>query len=226
MKFNKDATMQVCNRIEFSGQYRKWAFFNSPIIGKSLLTYTILALLFFHTPFCYAKKSPIIFIKKSYTQLSQIPLHHIKTPNDIAIRLQGIFSFQGLYQRTIQDFSSKLSSNESNTLFELFSSLMQKKAVQLISKLNNHHFTPHQYVIKSKSASEIIISAMGQSDRGELTINFFITPQHPWHIIDIGIGTTLLSRNWRSQFNKIFRKEGINKLCTRLQKKISLIKTH
>ncbi len=40
-KFNEGAYIRVCNRFGFAGQRRRWAFFNSPIIGRKLLFFQV-----------------------------------------------------------------------------------------------------------------------------------------------------------------------------------------
>lgn len=164
----------------------------------------------------------IHFLKQVYQSLIS-PLSQNQTVEDKAkLHVREYFSTQTLFETSIQDFSTQLNSKQYQEFFKLFDQLITKKIESKSTVLAKKRLENNIYEFKEiDSASWMGIVNGKHKDKNYKIEIFFKTMGESWKAVDIVVNGAKLSRNYRGQFNRIFREEGYEGIKRRLEKKLN-----
>lgn len=171
----------------------------------------------------HAATTPEIkFVKSTMTRLILADQNKVSQESELVKKLFALFEFDLFANKTTIDFNKKLSAKEYKEFKEVFSKLMLHNMVRNASRISGKKAKKVQYHLKQKSPKESVVSVAGQAEHGDFKMEFTVSkPNKAWRITDISIEGVLLSRNYRGQFNRIFREEGLKGLTSRMRKKIA-----
>lgn len=165
-----------------------------------------------------AYSSEILFIKNLFKRFSDASLQTQLVYNEI----EKLYDFKTLFEISTQDFSDQLTSDQYEDLSELFSQLMLKNIKNKYHKLYGKNFEKKNYQIKEKNKNQTTVAVFGRYEDTNIEMNFTLMPnESSWKIVDLEVKGALLSRQYRGQFNRIFRSEGAEGLEKRMRTKLA-----
>lgn len=167
-------------------------------------------------------ETEIDFIKKAYHTLSQT--HHTGTQLDLTTmqHIRQLFDFEQFCKKTTIDISSKMSAEEMAEFKNLFARAFFKKIAHKGIRLSDKKLENIQYKLENRSQKMSLATVSGVSEKTEVVFKFELRPQQgSWLITDLSVNGALLSRNYRGQFNRLYRTEGYVGLQRRMQGKVS-----
>ena len=88
-------------------------------------------------------------------------------------------------------------------------------------RFGNERLASVTYTLKQleNNTAQVTMSGTHETHSYHIAFELIPNPSHAWKITDIDVSGALLSRNYRSVFNRIFREEGISGLMSRMQAK-------
>lgn len=162
------------------------------------------------------------FVRDMMGELSKKDPSQIRTIDDAKV-IWKWFDFKALFDKASIDFASQMKKEDFEEVREIFGVLMLKNVVKNVHRLKNRGGTALQYALTKRGSNFSIVTLSGRSSDVNISMDFTLLPQGPssWKISDISVNGALLSRNYRGQFNRIYRTAGVNGLKTRLQVKLA-----
>lgn len=165
-----------------------------------------------------AHSSEILFIKDLFKRFSDTSLQTQLVYEEI----EKFYDFKTLFQIATQDFSDQLTSDQYDKLSEIFSEVMRQNIKNKYHKLYGKNFGKRNYQIKEKNKNQTTIAIFGKYEDTNIEMKFTLIPsESSWKIIDLEVEGALLSRQYRGQFNRIFRNEGAEGLEKRMRIKLA-----
>lgn len=161
------------------------------------------------------------FVRQAYQTLSE--RSQPVTGADVE-KAMALFDFGALFAEITQDFSAQVKVGDYQLLQETFLKLFSKNISEKGLKLSSKKVGGIRFLDKGAVGNKKTIEVGGIYGEKKVTVLFFIRRfQGQPRIVDISIEGALLSRNYRGAFNRIFRKEGVSGLMTRIQRKINWV---
>lgn len=134
--------------------------------------------------------------------------------------VMGLFDFDRFFQRISQDIRQEMSPDEFKKLKEVFKKLFVENMAKKGLKLSDKQLQSMRYRAGAKTALESNVILHGKWDNREVEIQFTLASvAGSWKLVDLSVEGALLSRQYRSQFNRVFRKEGFDGLIGKIEKK-------
>lgn len=165
----------------------------------------------------YAEPKAVLFEKKLAEEISAtLQTGDISKANAIFF---SRFDLKKFTQRCLVDHWSEFSESEKERVTQLLSSAIQKKILKKLNQkkeTNLFNISPQKTLVDKEGLIWIsnILTVKAKKIKFVLALSF----QNPYYrIVDYEVEGALLSRNYRGQFNNIFRKQGKNALIKRLE---------
>lgn len=182
----------------------------------------LLCFSFFATPLFAAGSGEVQFVRKAYEELTKLNSEKKVVGLETSKKVLSFFNFDILFKRIVQDFESKLSREEyedvRDTFLLLFTKNIEKKGLNFSGK----KLSGIKYKLESKKKNESVVILLGRAKEHSVKIEFTLIPhEQSWKIADLSLNDALLSRNYRGQFNRIYRVEGVEGLMKRIQIKLA-----
>jgi phospholipid transport system substrate-binding protein len=146
------------------------------------------------------------------------------TPETQAIQRKNIFNiglelfnFDEMARRTLGKEWKSLSNDQQKQFTHLFARFLANIYYQRLEEYTNEtvkYLGERQY--KNKSLVKTIIV----TQKNEIPMDYKLIESDQWRVYDISIEGVSLVRNYRTQFNKILIKQGIEDLMRMMQKKL------
>lgn len=116
------------------------------------------------------------------------------------------------------DFKDGLNPEKYSEFKFIFAQVLSKSLKENIGQLTSRRFGSLVYKIKSEKGTQaaVLIRGKAQSEWIEMELQMNQTSSG-WRVSDLSVDSVLLSRNYRGQFNRIYREEGMEGLLTRLR---------
>ncbi len=162
------------------------------------------------------------FVQAAYTSLSQLDTSLNEIPPQTIFTILNLFDYDIFFDKIVQDIRDKLHSAEfediKTTFRSLFAKHIAKKGVRFSDKRLDHI----RFVLTKKDPGESVVTLKGKTGQTDVAIEFMIKKEgNFWKIKDISVNGANLSRQYRGQFNRIFRQEGFTGLISRMEKKMA-----
>jgi phospholipid transport system substrate-binding protein len=128
-----------------------------------------------------------------------------------------LFDFDEMAQRTLGKDWKQLSNDQKKQFSHLFARFLANIYYQRLEEYTNEtvkYLDERQY--KNKSLVKTIIV----TQKNEIPMDYKLIKSDRWRVYDISIEGVSLVRNYRTQFNKILIKQGIEDLMRMMQKKL------
>lgn len=162
------------------------------------------------------------FIKRVFDDLAVYQGSAAKRASELSDRVKSYYDFAAMFHKASQDFSDRLSDEEKARLEALFSQLMNQKVIEKSDRMTGKKMEQATYLLEKTSPEEQIVGVRGKVKGKEIHLEFVVVPETgSFKITDLSIQGALLSRNYRGQFNRIFRVEGFAGLEKRLLGKLN-----
>jgi len=162
------------------------------------------------------------FIKRVFDDLAVYQGSAARRSSDLSDRVKSYYDFTAMFHKASQDFSDRLSNDEKARLEALFSQLMNQKVIEKSDRMTGKKMEQATYLLENSSPEEQVVGVRGKVKGKEIHLEFVIVPETgSFKITDLSIQGALLSRNYRGQFNRIFRTEGFAGLEKRLLGKLN-----
>lgn len=168
-----------------------------------------------------AEESPLAFTKRAYTQLSRLDMRTVSGNERALSGIKGLFDFQAFSRRCLTDIAPKISAAEYEELVSVFDRAFFAQIEKRGTKFSQQERGRLSYGVDRQTretATGIIRFERRNGKKMKLDL-FLVRSGASFRIADIAANGALLSRNYRGQFNRIFREHGLADLETRLQKK-------
>jgi len=165
--------------------------------------------------------SALAFTKRAYPTMLAINKNSKDYAEKSMANFKQIFNFKEFNLRCSYDVKNKMSEAEYAKLEKIFSDVFFTNFKNESDKIYERRITKPKYHIKEESEKFTIVSATGQSKKGQATFSLYLKKNEKgeWQLIDLSIERVLLSRNYRGSFNRIYREHGFDGLYARLEKK-------
>ncbi|MBX7148970.1 ABC transporter substrate-binding protein [bacterium] len=160
------------------------------------------------------------WLKGFITQLGKVSSSVNETEAHALVEIY--YDSSSILGRASIDFIDTLNSEQKKELTALFDKLLKKK---FFSEMKNWEPYFKNYSIVSVTANNGLEKIKVQSvvnNHKTVVINFFVLKQEQnYKIVDLEVDGVLLSRNFRSQFNRIVNEEGFQGIVARLNQKLN-----
>lgn len=168
--------------------------------------------------FAKANEDVVGFTKQAYEAMVSINPNSANFSEQSLSYFKTVFNFRTFGARVLYDLQKKMTNEEYMRLMSLFEEVFFKNFANRAQTLAQRKIENPQYAIKEKSSYYTIVSVSGNSSKGKVMVNFYITKQgSQFFIVDLSINGALLSRNYHRSFNKIYTKDGTPGLFAKLE---------
>lgn len=128
------------------------------------------------------------------------------------------FYFRAMSQRTLATNWRKASSKEKDRFVKLFSKLLENTYIGRIEAYTDERI---EYVNEKIKGKKAIVETQIITKNTNIPISYkTILKDNQWLIYDVVVEEVSLISNYRSSYKAIVKKEGINGLLSRMEKKI------
>lgn len=171
------------------------------------------------------------FVKQAYQVLSQLDRQRTNRNEVLVTKALGYFDLDHLFHTITQDFADKLSEQDYQGLLGNFKKVFMVQVYRKGLKLSDRRLEDIEYLLKKRGAPYTWVELRGRVEQKKLEILFTLLPKsagksNAWSIVDLSVNGALLSRNYRGQFNRIHRVEGVAGLNKRMQIKFTELTKH
>jgi len=158
-------------------------------------------------------------IDKILATLRQTDLDNTNKREQIKTVIHERFDFKGMSRRALGKNWKKISEQDQNSFIDHFSKLLMNTYINRIEAYTDETIKYAREKIKKKSA---IVYTLIVTKSVEIPINYKMK-QHSddWRVYDVVIEEVSLIRNYRSSYQSILKKEGIEALLHEMEKKIA-----
>lgn len=178
--------------------------------------------LFFFPAAAAAAPGPVEFVQAAFKDLSRAPVS--SAPGLIA-KVGRYYDFGGLFDLASQDFQAALAPDQAQRLRTLFVDLLTRRMARKADRLGGKNLqNPDYALLKGRKDGEFTVVLKGTLRGRSVRLEFVLVPHaEVYKIVDLSVEGALLSRNYRGQFNRIFRSEGVDGLEKRLQDQLKTL---
>jgi phospholipid transport system substrate-binding protein len=182
----------------------------------------ILALLVCSSAHAASEQDELAFMRQTMQELIRAGKKGQANDEKAVQRFADLVEMDLLTQKTVTDFRQELTAEKYDAFRKLFSETMRKLMVKKARNLRGRSLRSLRYSIQSKNAAETEVRVEAQTDKKAITMEYTLARVgNQWRIVDVSVEGALLSRNYRGQFNRIYREEGFDGLYSRLNKKLT-----
>lgn len=180
---------------------------------------------FFFFPATWAfAEDEVAFIRRAYQTLSGLEFVQPETRAQAMTEVRGFFDFESFCSLILQDIESKMTPTEVEKFRDLFDRVFFKNIEKKGLKMADKRIQNIQYSVESKQDPVSVVLLKGQVDQKNVAIKFHLKKKNrSWGIVDLYVNAAGASRNYRGQFNRIYRVEGFEGLMARMEKKLTAL---
>jgi len=190
------------------------------------IVFTIFAIAFFGSSFALASDDAMTQLKTSIGSVLEMFKDKQKSTSPEAKALQRkkifniameLFNFDEMSKRTLGKEWKELSNEQKKQFAHLFSRFLANIYYNRLEEYTNETV---KYLDQRQHQDKTLVKTMIVTQKNEIPMDYKLMKTDRWRVYDISIEGVSLVRNYRSQFYKILRKQGINELMKMMQLKL------
>jgi phospholipid transport system substrate-binding protein len=144
-------------------------------------------------------------------------------PEKITAEMRGLFDIGELGKRALVDHWESMTAAQRQKSIETLRNVVEKNYV---SQLKSNLKYDVKYVGEEAQGSDTLVKTVIQAERRgrpfEISVDYLLHPEgNGWKVYDIITDEVSLLRNYRSQFNRIINKDGVDGLIKRMSDKLA-----
>jgi len=128
-----------------------------------------------------------------------------------------LFDFDEMAQRTMGKEWKQLSSDQKKKFTHLFARFLANIYYQRLEEYTNETV---KYLDERQYKNKSLVKTMIVTQKNEIPMDYKLIKSDRWRVYDISIEGVSLVRNYRTQFNKILIKQGVDDLIGMMHKKL------
>jgi len=129
----------------------------------------------------------------------------------------NLFNFDEMSKRTLGKAWKKLSKENQKRFSHLFARFLANIYYEHLEEYTNEKV---KYLNQRQHKKKSLVKTVIVTQKNEIPVDYKLLKSDKWRIYDISIEGVSLVRNYRSQFHKILRNQGIDDLMNMMQKKL------
>ncbi|KPA09054.1 Toluene tolerance [Candidatus Magnetomorum sp. HK-1] len=191
----------------------------------NLITITLILLSSFLSP-VFAQDA-MSDLKKSINQVLALLKESKKTGTPATKTIQckqifqmaiDLFDFPEMSKRTLGKNWKKITPDQQKIFSDLFARFLANIYYNRLDEYTNE--TVKFIDQRQHGEDKALIKTVIVTQKNEIPMDYSLLKKDRWKVYDVSIEGVSLVRNYRSQFNKILRKKGINDLIDMMKKKL------
>jgi phospholipid transport system substrate-binding protein len=187
--------------------------------------FVVLAALLLPVPKAWAGPSAQDFIKGKHDELTRILTKDKPSEREAAVArvFDSMLDYQTLAQESLKDHWSTLNDEQRRQFSDILKQLVQRAYRRNIDKTLGYEVT-YQGQVDMEAGTLVETRATSRSNNREdpVNVNYLArSAAGQWRVVDIVTEGASLVKGYRSQFNRIIRKEGFAALVDRMKAKLA-----
>jgi phospholipid transport system substrate-binding protein len=144
-------------------------------------------------------------------------------PEKITAEMRGLFDIGELGKRALVDHWGTMTPAQRTRSIDTLRTIVEKNYV---SQLKSNLKYDVKYVGEEPKGEDTLVKTVIQAERRgkpfEISVDYLLHPEgNGWRVYDIITDEVSLLRNYRSQFNRIINKDGVDGLIKRMNDKLA-----
>ncbi len=174
------------------------------------------------TPAEAAKGSPSEAIHTANTRLRELLAQKTEPSTRVTAELRDLFDIADLAKRAIVDHWAQMAPAQRTSLIETLRLVVERNYV---SQLRSNLRYEIVYRGEEPRGSDVLVKTVIRAERGgrpvEIPVDYLLhRDRDHWRAFDVITDDVSLVANYRSQFNRIIAKEGVDGLIKRMKAKL------
>jgi len=128
-----------------------------------------------------------------------------------------LFDFTEMSKRTIGKNWKSITPEKQKEFSHLFARFLANIYYNRLEEYTNETV---KFVDERQHKNKVLIKTVVVTSQNEIPMDYKLVKSDKWRVYDVSIEGVSLIRNYRSQFNKILRKQGIDDLIAMMKKKL------
>jgi ABC-type transporter MlaC component len=180
---------------------------------------TLFFLLLFISTNAIAGETILSFSKSAYESMVALDAKEAEFSKQAVEKFKKYFDFDGFNLRAMRDVKKKVTPKQYAILSEAFQEFFFLNFELKSQRLLRKKIAKPTYAVKEVKTDFTIVKISGETDEGPMNIDFYVhsITDDAYGMIDLAVDGVLLSRNYRSSFNRIYRDHGFKELLKRLE---------
>src|SRR5262249_24125086 len=194
------------------------------IVFVVLLGLVLLAL----APAAFARPTGTTAIEKANTRLRELLATKAEGEAEkkllakVTTELRDLFDIGDLARRALVDHWDKMTADQRTRLVDTLRSIVERNYIR---QLRSNLEYAIQYKGEEPKGTDVLVKTVIQAQRKgrpfEVTVDYLLHPAgETWKVYDVTTDEVSILQNYRSQFNRIIAKEGVNGLIGRMKGKL------
>ncbi|HKA89753.1 MAG TPA: ABC transporter substrate-binding protein [Haliangiales bacterium] len=194
------------------------------IVFVVLLGLVLLAL----APAAFARPTGTTTIEKANTRLRELLATKAEGEAEkkllakVTTELRDLFDIGDLARRALVDHWDKMTADQRTRLVDTLRSIVERNYIR---QLRSNLEYAIQYKGEEPKGTDVLVKTVIQAQRKgrpfEVTVDYLLHPAgETWKVYDVTTDEVSILQNYRSQFNRIIAKEGVNGLIGRMKGKL------
>jgi phospholipid transport system substrate-binding protein len=185
-------------------------------------------LLLFAAQAAWARPTGTATIEKANTRLRE--LLATKAEGDaekkllakVTTELRDLFDIGDLAKRALVDHWAKMTPDQRTRVVDTLRAIVERNYIR---QLRSNLEYAIQYKTEESQGADVLVKTVIQAQRKgrpfEVTVDYLLHPAgEAWKVYDVTTDDVSILQNYRSQFNRIIAKDGVNGLITRMKNKL------
>ncbi len=201
---------------------------NVQTIRNVSLFMRIALLLLLLAPAAWARPTGSTTIEKANTRLRELLATKAegnaerKLLAKVTTELRDLFDIGDLARRALVDHWDKMTPNQRTRLVDTLRSIVERNYIR---QLRSNLEYAIQYKGEEPQGADVLVKTVIQAQRKgrpfEVTVDYLLHPAgDTWKVYDVTTDEVSILQNYRSQFNRIIAKEGVDGLIGRMKGKL------
>jgi len=187
-----------------------------------LLSIVTIALLSLLSSLALARPAGREVVESTNTRLRSL-LSAKAAPEKITAEMRGLFDIGELGKRALVDHWGTMSPTQRTKSIDTLRTIVEKNYV---SQLKSNLKYEVKYVGEEPQGHDTLVKTVIQAERKgrpfEISVDYLLHPEgEGWRVYDIITDEVSLLKNYRSQFNRIINKDGVDGLIKRMNDKLA-----
>jgi phospholipid transport system substrate-binding protein len=190
----------------------------------------VLLILFGFGQAAWARPTGTVTIEKANTRLRELLAGKAEKGSDaekrmlakVTTELRDLFDIGDLAKRALVDHWEKMAPAQRTRLVDTLRAVVEKN---YISQLRSNLEYAIQYKGEEAKDTDVLVKTVIQAQRKgrpfEVTVDYLLHPAGDgWKVYDVTTDDVSILQNYRSQFNRIIAKDGVEGLIGRMKSKL------
>jgi phospholipid transport system substrate-binding protein len=148
-----------------------------------------------------------------------------KLAAQVTKEMRELFDIRDLARRALVDHWDKMTRAQQDEIVSTFQSVIEKSYVKSL-RANLQYQVEYGAETKSKDSKEVLVKTVIKAKKSgrdrSIAVDYRMTHDgKSWRVFDVLTDDVSMLANYRSQFNRIIAKEGIDGLLARMRKKLA-----